>query len=341
MNQIGKDIHRLSSQISPSGFETNVVNMWMSLIKPYVNAVDVSSLGDGIAIMNGEDDQSLMIVAHADEIGFIITMIDSDKQIAFFDEIGGIDTRLFLGRHVKIVSSTGDIIDGIIGCQPIHCQPRFSNSENGRVEPKDLFIDFGNNISKVSLGDYGVIDQTCIESGDNISGRAMDDRSGLAVMIKVAQMFHGQTPKHTIYFVASSMEEIGARGIRTVVNRYSPSKLIAVDVAIATDTLLHSQNNRSSIELGKGAVIAIGPNIDHEISNQLQRMAKQEGIPYQLEVCARPTGTDANPAQIKLNGIPCGLIGIPCRYMHSPVETINIKDVESASRLIYNYTINL
>ena len=341
MDTLTKYIHSLTALVAPSGFESKVINVWKQLIEPYVDSFAETPMGDGVAILNGNDEGSVMIVAHADEIGLIISRIDKEKKIAFFDEIGGIDTKLLVGRSVEFFNSDGQSIKGIIGCQPIHCQNRLQNQNNTQLEPSDLWIDFGDNIENITIGDYGVISQPCVKIGNIISGRAMDDRVGLAVMIDVARKLQGHHLNKKVYFVASTMEEIGARGVRAVVNRLAPSLCLVIDVAIATDTPFHNLANKSTVNLGDGAVVTIGPNIDNAISCKIQSIARQNSLSIQLEVIAGPTGTDANPVQISRDGIPCGLIGIPCRYMHSPVESVNILDITVATDLIYHYLLTL
>lgn len=343
MDSISDCIYKFSEQAAPSGFEAGVINAWKESIRQYVDSVRTSSLGNGVAIINGDEATSIMIVAHADEIGFIITRVDLDKKIAYFDEIGGIDTKLLPGRIVEFTNVKGEKVAGVIGCQPIHCQSRFESSESLRLEAKDLWIDFGDNIEKIALGDYGVISQSCVRCGNLISGRAMDNKSGLSVLVELASMLKDfpVRPRPKIYLVASTMEEIGARGVRTVVNDISPYMCVVVDVALATDTLYHNKANSSPIVLGGGPVITVGPNLDKEMTSKLQSIAKQQSLSYQVDVIGHPTGTDANPIQIMQSGIRCALVGIPCRYMHTPVETINVCDIKVATEIIYKYLLTI
>lgn len=341
MDRIRNYIYKFSEQASPSGFEAGVIDVWKELIAQYVDSVETTSLGNGVATINGDDASSIMIIAHADEIGFIITRVDLDKKIAYFDEIGGIDTKLLPGRVVEFINSQGEKVIGVIGSQPIHCQSRFVSSESSKLEVRDLWIDFGDNIEKIALGDCGVISQSYVQCGNNISGRALDNKSGLSVLVELASMLNDYPVRPKIYLVASTMEEIGARGVRSVVNAFSPSMCVVVDVAIATDTPFHNQANSSPIVLGGGPVITVGPNLDRGMTNKLRSVAKQQSLSYQVEVIGHPTGTDANPIQIMQSGIPCALVGIPCRYMHTPVETINICDLKIATEIIYNYLLTL
>lgn len=339
MNSIKSNIRELSLSISPSGFEMEVMQIWKSMITPYVNEVYLCPLGDLVAHKQGKGDKSIMLVAHADEIGIIITNIDKAAKIAFFDEIGGIDTKLFLGRTVTVTNATGQFT-GVIGSQPIHRQNRLQTQDPQRLEPKDLFIDFGASIDFINIGDSGVISPLFIENGNHISGKAMDDRIGLAIMVEVAKLLKDIPLMGNIYFVASTMEEIGARGVRTVANRIKPAQCIVIDTSIATDTPLSKQDNYSPIVLGKGAVITVGPNLDKNITDKLKGTASSYDIPFQIEVCAHPTGSDANPVQITQRGIPCGLLGIPCRYIHTPVETVDMDDIKSSVLLLTKYIIN-
>lgn len=339
METLRKNIKMLSCAIAPSGFESNVMKLWTDLIHPYVSRIEKCTLGDSVAIKTGRGSKSLLITAHADEVGIIITRIDKDSRLAYFDEIGGIDTSLLVGRMVRVINNLNGDVYGVIGCQPIHCQ-KYNKDQNTRIRTEDLFIDLGDNIDSVEVGDYGVIDPSFIENGNFISGKAMDNRVGLAIMIEVAKKLESYSLDGNIFFVATTMEEIGARGIRPVINKYNPSQCIVIDVAIATDTPFHTKTNSSSIKLGHGVVITIGPNLDKYITKGLQSISEKLDLDVQLDVCSHPTGTDANPVQIMQQGIPCGLIGIPCRYMHSPIETINLKDVNQSIELLVNYIIN-
>lgn len=339
MNTLKKNIKKLSGAIAPSGFESNVMKLWTDLISPYVTRIDKSTLGDRVAVKTGMGSKSLMLAAHADEIGIIITRLDKKSGFAYFDEIGVIDTNLLIGRIVRLINNQKCEVLGVIGCQPIHCQ-KFNKEQNLKTRTEDLFIDLGDNIESVEIGNYGVLDPSFIDNGNYISGKGMDDRVGLSILIEVAKKLESFSLKGDLYFVATTMEELGARGIRPVINKYNPSQCIVIDVAIATDTPYHSKSNSSSVKLGEGVVITIGPNLDRIITKELQSISKKNELNFQLDVCAYPTGTDANPVQIMSQGIPCGLIGIPCRYMHSPVETINLNDVNQSIELLVNYIIN-
>lgn len=339
MNLLKKHINELSCAVSPSGYESDVMTVWKKLITPYVNKITNCILGDMVAEKKGNGNKTLLLSAHADEIGIIITKIDKEAKIAYFDEIGGIDTNLLIGRKIKIYNNQNSEIYGVIGCQPIHSQ-KSDKDRNINIRPEDLFIDFGDSIDLLNVGNYGVIDPVFVENGDFISGKAMDNRIGMAIMVEVARRLKDTSLNGTLLFVASTMEEIGARGIRPVINRYKPTQCIIIDVAIATDTPFHTKSNSSSIKLGEGTVITVGPNLDKKITADFQEIANKTGIPYQIDVCAHPTSTDANPVQIMNQGVPTGLISIPCRYMHSPVETINLKDVCQSIELLLNYIIN-
>lgn len=335
-----QNIQQLSTSVAPSGAEINVQRLWSDLISKYVDEIRTYKLCNTIGAKYGQPSKKIVITAHADEVGIIITRIDPEQKRAYFEEIGGIDTTLLPGRVIKFQKS--DVVDayGVIGCQPIHCQSRCPNSNNRPIEVSDLYIDFGDSLSNIAVGDYGTICSTFIQNGNILSGKAMDNRVGMAILVAIAKEIKDIPLNGNVYFVSSTMEEIGARGIRTIANEISPDECIVVDMSIATDTPYTRKENMSTVSLGSGVSIAIGPNLDSTIENTFISLAKTNGIPIQLEVCNRPTGTDANPLQIMKNGIPCGLIGIPCRYMHSPVETVHIEDIENAVQLIKHYIIH-
>ena len=322
---------------SPSGYEDQAVDLFRSFVSPYVDSVDVDAYGNCIAHKKGCG-RKIMIVAHADEIGLMITYID-DKGFLYFKEIGGIDTNLLPGRRVKLITVDDSEITGVIGKKPIHLQERTDAARE--FNPEDLWIDIGAKNKDeaehvVSIGSVATFISDPIELNDNyICSKSLDDRAGLSVLIGVASRMTDSDLD--IYYVASVQEELGAIGIQMVASAVMPDIGIVVDVTHASDYPSMFPVKDGNIRLGQGAVIAIGPNMSKEISRGLVASAKENSIPHQIEAIAKPTGTDARMLQIAGTGIKTGLLCIPCRYMHTPNEVISTDDVDSVIDLLCEY----
>jgi endoglucanase len=277
-----------------------------------------------------------MFMAHADEIGLMISYID-DRGFLYFKEIGGIDTNLLPGQRVNIMGQQG-LVTGVIGKKPIHLQDKSENTK--RLEPEDLWIDIAakdkaDAQSKVQIGDVATLQGNPVQLNDPLLlSKSLDDKIGLAVLMGLAQNLQSLQTDKDIYLVASVQEELGARGAKMITEAIRPDIGIAIDVTHATDYPTMSPAKDGDISLGKGAVIPMGPNMSKGINQQLINLAESKGIPYQIEAIARPTGTDAREIQVAGTGIRTGLISIPCRYMHTPSEVVSLADADSAIALL-------
>jgi len=320
----------------PSGSEEPVVDLFGKFISPFVDECYSDANGNFIAHKSGKG-KKVMLIAHADEIGLMISYID-EKGFLYFKEIGGIDTNLLPGQRVKINGEKGPVI-GVIGKKPIHLQEKSDGSKE--LNPEDLWIDIAASDKndaedKVEIGSVATLisEPVCL-SDHIISSKSLDDRIGLFVLAGVVSSL----PKTNadLYFVASVQEELGARGAQTVSESIMPDFGIAIDVTHATDYPTMSPVKDGDISIGKGPVIAIGPNMDKEIGSIFKRIAAEEQIPYQVEAIPRPTGTDARMVQVAGRGVKTGLLSIPCRYMHSPNEVVSMEDAEGAVKLIAAY----
>lgn len=329
--------------ISPSGNEEKILDLWRNEISEYVSDIYSTPLGNVIARKIGSTSSSkkIMITAHADEIGFIITYID-DNGFIYFDNIGGIDANLLSGRIVSIDGINGVIL-GVIGVKPIHLQEQGRDNRSLAIE--DLWIDIHvhskeDALQVVQIGCVATLKSDFSINNGRCVGKAMDNRCSMAVLLSVAKYLHKFNLANDIYYVATVQEEIRGRGAQTAVFNLNPDICIVVDVTHASDYPSMSPVIHGDIKLNKGVVIALGPNMDKLISQRLIAIAKDKNIKYQLEASGRPTGTDANTIQISNEGIPVGLISIPCRYMHSPVEIIDVEDLEMTTKLLIEFIMN-
>lgn len=320
----------------PSGSEGPVIELFHKFITPFVDECYTDVNGNFIAHKKGSG-KKVMLVAHADEIGLMVSYID-DNGFLYFKEIGGIDTNLLPGRKVRIEGANGPVI-GVIGKKPIHLQEKSEGTKELNAE--DLWIDIAASgrseaESKVEIGSVATtISSPELLANDIWAAKSFDDRIGLYVLAGVASSL--KETNADLYFVASVQEELGARGAQTVTESVSPDVGIAIDVTHATDYPSMSPAKDGDIRLGKGVVIAVGPNMTKQVCEDLKKTAIDSGIPYQVEALARPTGTDARMIQVAGTGVLTGLLSVPCRYMHTPNELISIKDADFAVRLVVEY----
>ena len=325
---------------SPSGSEQPIIKKMAMFLKDYIDELTIDNYGNLIALKYGANsNKKLMLAAHADEVGMMVTHIDNNGFLSF-QEIGGIDTNLLPGQRVEIHNHQG-VVTGIIGKKPIHLQDRDAKAKD--YDAEDLWIDIAAKDkekaeSKVEVGDYITYQtQPIVLQHDVWTSKALDDKVGLLTLVEVAKALDGKQPAMDVYFVASVQEELGARGIRTAALGINPDYGIAIDVTHATDYPTCSPQKSGELKVGNGIVIAKGPNINKAIGRKLIDLAKQQNIKYQIEPIARPTGTDANFMQVSGTGVKTALLSIPCRYMHSPNEIVSLVDVNEGVRLLTHF----
>ena len=324
--------------ISPSGFEEEISRIWRAEADKFADRTWADVNGNTYAVVNEGGSPRIMLAGHIDEIGLMITYID-DKGYLSFATIGGWDPQVLPGQRVRIRGKDGVII-GVVGRKPIHL---LETEERKKVVKIDkLWIDIGAKDKEdaeehVSIGDPGVLDygfETLLN--DLVAARAFDDRVGAFVVLEAARLAAKMNPKAAIYAVGTVQEEIGMRGAHTSAFGIDPQVGIAVDVGFATDTpgMGDEKKKVGDIAMGKGPMIARGPNINSKLFEILVNTAKKHKIPYQVEGAPRGTGTDANAIQLTRAGVATGLISIPNRYMHSPCEVVHLGDLENIAKLI-------
>lgn len=323
---------------SPSGSEERVTALFAEAIRPYVDKITTDSNGNCIAHKQGTGSK-VMIMAHADEIGLMISYID-DRGFLYFNPIGAIDTNILPGLRVIIQGKNGSVT-GIIGKKPIHLQ---NEKETGKpLSPEDLWIDIAatsktDALTKVQVGDVATFEPNAqLLDNDRIISKSLDDKIGLITLIGVAKTLKDSNTDKDLYFIASVQEELGARGAQMVSEAILPDIGIAIDVTHATDYPSMSPAADGDIKLANGPVVPLGPNMNKGINQTLITIAEANTIPYQVEAIAKPTGTDARMIQVAGHGIKTGLISIPCRYMHTPGEMVSLSDTDNTIILLTEY----
>lgn len=342
-NQTIELIKRLSTAVGVSGYtgQNNVHEVITAEFTPYVDRVIRDRLGSIVGVKEGEQPvaeaekrRKVMLAAHLDEIGAIVTQLD--QGFLRFTEIGGLDDRLLMGQEV-LVHGRQDL-PGIIGSIPPHLLP--PNQANDRVELKALHIDVGLPADQVKalvqIGDLISFARTPAELLNGlVSGKAMDNRSSVAAMILCLQELKTLHHQWDIYAVATADEEWGHYlGATTQAYTIRPDVAIVLDVTFA-------DVDEIDVKLNAGPVISLGPSNHPAIRKRLLEICQELELKYQSEVMPSGAGTDAYAIEISREGIPTILISIPSRYMHSPVETIQPKDVERASRLMAHFIAGL
>jgi putative aminopeptidase FrvX len=327
-----KLIQRLTDTFSPSGREGAIRDVIYAEVGKHAEEVRVDALGNLIArkgpVVKGArgkpapEARRIMVAAHMDEIGLIASHIDENGFVRFA-VVGGVRPQHLTGGRVRFINGT----PGVIGRE-------LSDKGDEPLSTEKMFIDVGATSRRdcpVRVGDVAAFERPFLEMGDRLVSKSMDDRIGCAVAITVLQSIKS-TP-HEIYFVFTTQEEVGTRGAGTAAFGLDPDIGVAVDVTPAEDT---PPNIRTGVGLGKGPAIKIqdsGMIADPRVVAWMERIAKKNKIPYQREVLVRGT-TDARAIQIARAGVPSGCLSIPCRYVHSPSETVDYRDVQGGVALL-------
>jgi putative aminopeptidase FrvX len=330
-------LRKLLTAPGPSGYETAAATVFREAAAAFAE-VGVDSVGSSVARVKGTADGPLLaIVGHIDEIGVIVSHVDDDGFLRFAG-VGGWDPIILVGQRVTLLTREGPL-DGVIGKKPIHLM---KDEDRKRVpELKDLHIDIGakdgdDARARVRIGDVAVIAGEPIElPNDRVVSRSMDNRIGCYVAYEAARLVAeaGGAPGD-VAAVAAVQEEITFAGSRTTTFSLEPDVAIAVDVTFATDQPGIELGELTKHPFGSGPVITRGSTIHPHVFERLYETAEAEGIPFTVETSTRATGTDADAVHISRGGVPTGLVSVPLRYMHSPVEMAQLDDVANAARLI-------
>lgn len=315
-------LKKLLETYGPSGNEGKIRALIHQEIKDYVDEIKTDKMGNLIAVKKGTGTK-VMVAAHMDEIGVIVTGIDENGFLRFAN-IGGVSPYISLGQRVMFENG----ILGVVGMEHL---------ENMKdLKLNKMYIDIGAKtkeeaMAKVSLGDVGCFYQSFAPVNENLVSKALDDRIGCFVAIETLKQI--KRTSNEIYFVFTVQEELGTRGAKTAAFGLNPDLGIAVDVTATGDT---PKAKSMAVKLGEGPAIKIKDHslLSHPaVKNLMIETAKENHIPYQLEVLEFG-GTDSGAIHLTREGIPSGVLSIPCRYIHSPSETVSKNDVENAIVLL-------
>jgi putative aminopeptidase FrvX len=321
----------------PSGYETAPAAVFRDAASAYAEVV-TDVMGSVWARVPGTGGgPTLAVVGHIDEIGLIVTHIDDDGFLRFRG-VGGWDPQILVGQRVLLETRSGPV-PGVVGKKPIHLLKEDERKKVARVE--EMHIDIGAKDGEEArglarVGDVAVIDGEPIElpNGRAVS-RSMDNRLGCYVAYEAArQISEAGGATGDVVAVAAVQEETTFAGATTTAYALRPDVAIIVDVTHATDAPGVDVAELGAHPFGSGPVIERGSNLNPRVVDLMCDAADAEGIPYTLQASGRSTGTDLDAMHLSRGGIPCGGIGLPLRYMHSPVEMVQLDDIANAARLV-------
>lgn len=322
---------------SPSGFETEVFRRISERLSPFVDEIKTDAMGNLMAVKScgkkGAD--KLMLDAHMDEIGLIVT--GYNKSFLRFSSLGGVDARLLPASMVRVL--TDPPILGVIDTLPPHALSKEDMDKS--IAADKLYIDIGmspDDAEKaVPLGTPCVFEGGCSALGDSrLTGKALDNRACVAILIKVMEALKDKPLDSDVFVLISTQEEVGLRGASTGAYEIDPDRAVIVDV---THAATPDSKKGETMEMSAGAAIAVGPNMDRGMTAELFETAKRLDIPYQTEVIAGDSGTNGWVVQTSRQGVATALVSLPIRYMHTPVETMELSDAEAIVSLLTGFVL--
>ena len=330
-----KLLFELCALSGASGSENDASAFCADYLKRFTDDVKNDFNNNVIAVLGDRNaEKTVLLDAHIDQIGFMVTEI-TDGGFLKVAKVGGVDLRTAPDAVVTVRGR--EDLRGVICCIPPHLS---DGKEDKAVEAEKVSIDLGLPAEKVRelvrIGDSVSFYAEPKELMNNrVSAVALDDRAGVAALLKVAEMLSVSEPNVRVIILLSCQEENGATGAKTVPFDYEIDECISVDVSFAAQPELSGQYAR--IELGKGPMLGVSPVLDKDMYNSMKEICVAEKIPYQIEVMGGRTGTNADSIAITKSGVRSALVSIPQRNMHTQAEIVSVEDVENTARLICSY----
>ncbi|MFQ5495957.1 MAG: M42 family metallopeptidase [Phycisphaerae bacterium] len=329
-------LKRIQETPSPSGFEQPVQRIVRKRMKLFADSIETDVHGNVIVALNPQGSPRVMLAGHCDQIGLMVNYID-DNGFVFFRAIGGIDASVLPGSRVVIHTGHGPV-EGVIGRKPIHLMKQ--EERGAKTELREMWVDIGTKSKKetqrvVAVGDPVTFRLEMVHlAGDVVTSPAFDNKAGTFVVMEALRLCKAKKLSCALLAVSTVQEEIGLRGARTSCFGVDPQVGIAVDVTHATDYPDIDKRVAGEVAIGGGPTISTGPNLNPPLTQMLVKTAKRKRIPIQMEAAPGGTGTDANAIQLTRAGVAAGLVSLPNRYMHTPVEIVSLSDLEAAAKLI-------
>ena len=316
----------IAAAYGPTGSEENICGVIRKMVEPLVDEISVDALGNLICVKKGAG-KKIMLAAHMDQIGFIVTNIDENGFLRVCN-VGGIRKANSLNRHVVFENG----VSGVLA----HEAEKFNAADN---DMNSLFIDIGaadreDALKRVQVGDMAVYSPDIFDLGDDmVAGPAMDDRCGCAVVVRVLQALKDQNCPNEVVAVFTTQEEVGLRGATVAAYAVTPDIGVALDVTQCGDT---PKGFKIAVKAGKGPCVKIFDRShvgSPKVVKLLEKSAEAAGVPYQREVLTAG-GTDASAIQMTKGGIPATTLSIACRYVHSACEAVSVSDCKNGAKLL-------
>ncbi len=324
-------LRRLCEADGVSGEENAAAETALEMLKEYCTDAYIDGFNNVIGYRGKKDEskKTLLLEAHIDEIGMIVTFIDSEGFLKV-SKCGGIDPRILPAQTVTIHGKEN--YKGIVTVLPPHAMPDTEKA----VKIEDIAIDCGftkeQAEQRIMPGDKVTVDAAFTKlAGNKVTGKALDNRAGVCTVLAALEKLKDEETAYNIAVLFACQEEAGGRGAEIAAYNINPDLAVAVDVSFAKTT---DTKPPVTHEMGKGAMIGICPNISRNFSDRLINIAKEKNIPYQIEVMGRTTGTDADEIAVNRGGVVTGLVSVPLKNMHMPVEIVNTDDISAAAEII-------
>lgn len=320
---VKETIKKLVEAWGPSGYEHQVRQIIHDEVAQMADEVIVDPLGNLICRM-GQGGTKIMIDAHMDEIGLMATFAEPATGYLRFVGIGGLLLNSLLGSRVRFENG----VTGVIALEDMWGGRRDISVENFYIDVSD-----GSDTLPVEIGSPATFWREYEERGTRLIAKAMDDRIGCAIAIEAMRRLKGRDLPNELYFAFVVQEEVGLRGAGPAAYRIDPDVAISLDVTLTGDMI---RSDKMAVKLGKGAAIKVhdpGLVVPKPVRDWMVERAQAEGIPYQLELLSGGT-TDSARIQIAREGVPSGVISIPCRFVHTVSETVDMRDVEACTALL-------
>lgn len=325
--EVKKILKELSNLDAPSGYEFRVIEYIKNQAEKITNVDTLVDNQGNLIVRKKGNGKKIALFAHTDEIAFVITKKEFGNYYRFHT-FGGVDPKVVISQRLRIHTQNG-LSYGVVGMLEPHLQTEEIREKI--ITFDDLFLDVVENYNWVKIGDLATFDSQAFELNERyIAGKAMDNRTSCTTLLYILELLNQFIVNVDVYFVFSVREEAGISGAVNAAYRINPDLAIILDVT-------HGDIYRPSypkIETGKGPVLDIGPMVNYEYFEKIKNLAEKISVNYQIEPNGNHSHTDADSIQISREGIPTLLVSIPIRYMHTPYEIVNIRDIEETARLL-------
>ncbi|WP_070364626.1 M20/M25/M40 family metallo-hydrolase [Halodesulfurarchaeum formicicum] len=321
---------------SPSGYETPALRAWIDYVSSFADSVETDAYGNAVASFEGDSEVSIAVTGHADEIGYAVSSITEEGFLRIIP-VGGSDPAVSRGTQIEIQTDEGPV-NGVIAQTAIHLRDRGESGEVPEITAQHVDIGAKDGAAArelVEVGDPAIPAVGLHDlAGSRIAGRGIDNRAGLWVAAETLRRAVERDVDATVHAVATVQEELGTKGAMMVGTELDADAVVAVDVTHASDNPAYPEDQASDVSLGEGPVVTRGTANHPELVNAVREAAESADLPVQLQASGRRTGTDADAFYTQRGGTPSLNLGIPNRYMHTPVEVIDTEDLSQAAAVL-------